>query len=197
MRLVETTAIQSWDLPVSQFRAHLRLGTGFSEDDLQDAVLDSCLRAAILAIEGRTGKVLLQRGFKWSSDHWHTGHEQPLPVAPVMEITAVKLITRAGDEAVVDPSFYVLVPDTHRPLMRAAHAVLPRIPVSGRAEIGFEAGYSADWDGVPNDLSHAVLLLAAQFYESRITGEPGCDTSVVSHLIERYRTVRILGGASR
>ena len=57
MMLIEETAIADAALPVDQFKAHLRLGTGFAEDNVQDEVLKGFLRAAIAAIEARTGKV--------------------------------------------------------------------------------------------------------------------------------------------
>ena len=63
MMLIEETAIADAALPVDQFKAHLRLGTGFAEDNVQDEVLKGFLRAAIAAIEARTGKVLIERGF--------------------------------------------------------------------------------------------------------------------------------------
>ncbi len=47
-------------------REHLRLGTGFGEDGLQDPVLAGFLRAALAAIEGRTGKALIARDFLYT-----------------------------------------------------------------------------------------------------------------------------------
>ena len=61
--LIEETAVSPAALPLAEFKAHLRLGTGFADDDIQDPVLESFLRAAIAAIEGRTGKMLLERIF--------------------------------------------------------------------------------------------------------------------------------------
>ena len=57
--LIEETEVPADALPVEDFKAHLRLGRGFSGDSVQDAVLDSFLRAALSAIEGRTGKALI------------------------------------------------------------------------------------------------------------------------------------------
>ena len=65
MMLIEETAVPSEALPVDAFKAHLRLGTGFSEDTLQEPVLESFLRAAMSAIEARTGKILIERDFSW------------------------------------------------------------------------------------------------------------------------------------
>lgn len=48
--LIEKAQIADADLPVDAFKAHLRQGTGFTVDSLQDAVLAGFLRAAISAI---------------------------------------------------------------------------------------------------------------------------------------------------
>ncbi|HHI71295.1 MAG TPA: phage gp6-like head-tail connector protein, partial [Rhodobacteraceae bacterium] len=54
------------------------------------------------------------------------------------------------------------------------------------------------WGDLPADVAHAVMLLAAHYYEHRDVG--GAADKVmpygVTSLIERYRTVRILGGAT-
>ena len=62
--LTEQTPIPDSALPIEAFKAHLRLGSGFEPDDLQSAVLQSFLRAAIAAIEARTGKALMQRDYR-------------------------------------------------------------------------------------------------------------------------------------
>ena len=83
MMLIEETAVPSEALPVDAFKAHLRLGTGFSEDTLQEPVLESFLRAAMSAIEARTGKILIERDFSWTLTAWRDETGQALPVAPV------------------------------------------------------------------------------------------------------------------
>jgi len=56
MMLVEQTSVPSAALPVTEFKDHLLLGTGFTGASVQDPVLENYLRAAISAIEARTGK---------------------------------------------------------------------------------------------------------------------------------------------
>ena len=54
------------------------------------------------------------------------------------------------------------------------------------------------WASVPPDLQQAVFLLAAQYYEHRnefAEGQPGLPYPVQA-LIERWRTVRVLGGGA-
>ena len=196
MILIEETAIPLAALPVDEFKAHLQLGTGFSDDDIQDAVLEGFLRAALASIEGRTGKVLIARIFGWEVAHWRDSHGQALPVAPVSEILSLVIRDAAGDEALVDTATYRLERDTHRPRLMPVGTSLPYVPRNGTAVLRFVAGYGPIWGDLPADLGQAVLLLAAHYYEYRnetALGN-GCMPFGVTSLIERYRTVRLLGG---
>ena len=65
MYVMDETELPLSALPIAEFRAHLRLGTGFAEDSLQDSVLEGFLRAALAAVEGRCGKVLIARVITW------------------------------------------------------------------------------------------------------------------------------------
>ncbi|WP_204114649.1 head-tail connector protein [Shimia biformata] len=193
MMLVEETPVPTTALPVAELKAHLRLGSGFADDSLQDSVLESFLRAALAAIEARTGKVLLERAFAWSLEAWRDDAAQPLPVAPVSDISEVTLVDRNGTGTVVAPSAYRLVQDLHAPKLAPMGSCLPTIPHRGQAEIRFSAGFGAEWGAIPPDLAQAVLLLAAHYYEYREdTGlKGGCMPFGVTSLIERYRPMRL------
>ena len=167
MMLTEQTTLPTLALPIAAFKTHLRLGTGFADDTLQDGLVESTLRAAIATIEGRIGKMLIARRFKWTIGDWRTSAEQALPVAPVTQIVSVTLVDAAEGTTLIDPSRFKLVQDTHRPKLVATGSALPLVPMSGRAEIGFDAGFGAIWSFVPPDLAQAVLLLAAEYYENR------------------------------
>ncbi len=165
--LTEMTVVPGASLPVQALKDHLRLGTGFAEDGMQDGLIETYLRAAIAAVEGRIGKVLLARQYRLTLEDWRAAGEQPLPVAP---ISGPKLV--------------------------AVGVMLPSVPMDGRAEVVFDAGFGTTWGQVPADLAQAVILLAAEYYEVRQVGE-GREAGlpfVVQALTERWRTVRILGG---
>jgi len=198
MTLTEQNAVAQTALPILGLRDHLRMGSGFADDAAADPLLAELLRAAIAAIEARTGKVLLARDFLWTLTSWRGTDRQALPVAPVRAITSVTILDRAGAATVIDPAGYRLERDTHRPHLLAAGAALPAIALGGRAEIAFEAGFGPAWSDVPADLAQAVLLLAGHWFEHRAEaafGE-GAMPFGVRALIERWRTVRLLGGAS-
>ena len=199
MMLVEQTTVAAAVLPVAEFKEHLRLGSGFADDAVQDAVLENTLRAAIAAIEARTGKVLVEKAYGWTLTGWRDGCRQALPLAPVSAVTSVRIIDRLGIEALLDPSRYVLERDAHRPALRAVGGNLPRVPLAGSVEIDFVAGFGPGWGDLPVDLAHAVFLLATQYYENRggSGGDGGAMPFGVATLIERYRNVRVLGGGVR
>ncbi|EAQ01249.1 hypothetical protein OB2597_04575 [Pseudooceanicola batsensis HTCC2597] len=194
--LIEDTDVETAALPVEDFKAHLRLGRGFTGDTVQDAVLDSFLRAAMSAIEGRTGKVLMTRDFTWSFPTWRDDLRAVLPVGPVTALIEVALLD--GDEAVtvVDPARYRLEKDLSFPALCGRSGGLPWPPADGRIRIRFTAGFGPAWSDLPADLAQAVMLLAAHYYEHReATGlGGGCMPFGVTSLIERYRPLRLLHG---
>ncbi|MEP3637157.1 MAG: hypothetical protein ABJN14_07860 [Paracoccaceae bacterium] len=198
MKLIEETTVPDGALPVDDLKAHLRLGTGFAEDTVQDDVLRGFLRASLAAIEGRTGKTLLERGFRLDVNEWHCPDVHPLPVAPVVAINSIEIVQRLGDKSVVDNDVFWLEQDNAHPKLRAVGYMLPNIPSAGRAEISFSAGYGTNWGDLPVDLRQAVLLLAAHYYEFRNdTGlSGGCMPFGVTSLIERYKTMRLFAGGA-
>ncbi|WP_283644080.1 head-tail connector protein [Marinovum algicola] len=192
MMLVEETNVPLAALPVEEFKAHLRLGSGFAGAGVKDAVLASFLRAAIAAIEARTGKALILRPFTYTVERWRETAAQRLPVAPVTAVSSVTITDAAGTAEVVDPGDYRLRPDAQAPQLRATGNCLPVIPAGGSAAVAFSAGYAPDWAGLPADLGQAVMLLAAHYYEYRdetALGQ-GCMPFGVTTLIERYRMMR-------
>jgi len=198
MMLIERTAVPAAALPLARFKEHLRLGTGFSDDGTEDVLLEALLRAAMAAIEGRTGKALISREFTWVLGDWRGLDGQVLPVAPVAAVMEVRIVDRAEGVAVVAPTAYRIEPDTHRPSLAGNGTLLPTIPTGGRVEIDFEAGFGAAWEAVPPDLAQAVFLLAAHYHENRqetVLGQ-GAMPFGVSALIERWRPLRLTAGGS-
>ncbi len=196
MMLIEETAVSQSALPLDEFKAHLKMGTGFSDADVQDPLLESYLRAAVSAIEARTGKILITRTFSWTLTRWWDATGQALPVAPVSEIVSLILRNRIEEEEIIDTTHYVLEADAQRPILRSVGSTLPGVPPGGVAELSFVAGYASAWGGLPADLGQAVILLAAHYYDHRHETRQG-DTQMpfgVKSLVERYRTVRLLSG---
>ncbi|MEM8576231.1 MAG: head-tail connector protein [Pseudomonadota bacterium] len=199
MMLIEETPVPNAALPMDAFKAHLRLGTGFGTADVQDEVLEGFLRAAMAAIEARTGKALIARTYSWTQNTWRACEGAAFPVAPVQSINQVERVTRDGVRTSVDVGTYWLERDAVRPRLRPVGAALPAISTGGSIVVSFVAGYGAGWTDLPADLRQAVLLLAAHYYEYRdeTALSDGCMPFGVSSLIERYKVVRMGTGGAR
>ncbi len=195
MHLSEQTPIPSAALPLAEFRAHLRLSSGFADDTTEDGLLDTYLRAAMATVEGRVSRALFARDFTLRLSHWRDGYAERLPLAPVTAINAVTLIAADGAETTVAPTRYRLDADGMRPRIEAAGSALPTIPTGGAVVIAFTAGFGASWSDIPADLRQAVLLLAAQLYENRDSGARADLDFGVRALLERWRDIRIGGRA--
>jgi uncharacterized phiE125 gp8 family phage protein len=195
MTLTEIAAVPGAALPVQVLRDHLRMGSGFSDDAVQDGLLETYLRAALAAVEGHTGKALIARDFLWATEGWRDAMRAVLPLAPVQAVAALVIRDRAGGTTAVAPTAYLLVRDTHAPCLTGAGSYLPSVPEGGTAEVTFTAGFGP-WAAVPADLGQAVLLLAAHFHEHRHAtgdGAAGLPFGVMA-LLDRWRAIRIRGG---
>jgi len=197
--LIEESIVPDAALPMDEFKAHLRLGTGFGEETLQDSVLRSFLRAAIASIEARTGKILIARDFSWTLNGWRDAAGQALPVAPVGSVDRVDLVDRFGVASVVAADLYRLEQDSQQPRVRPMGSFLPSLPQGGSVRIAFTAGFAVDWGGLPADLGQAVLLLASHYYEYRdeTSLSDGCMPFGVTSLIARYKPMRLYAGRAQ
>lgn len=196
MFLVEQTTAPGSALPVAILRDQLLIGSGFSNDNSQDSLLEQFLRSAIAAIEARTGKVLLEKQYTWSLTIWRDRMSQALPLAPVSAINEIRLLDGSGGVSVLPADDYRLVRDEFRPCIAPRSIWLPSIPNRGGVEIDFVAGYGPSWTDVPDDLGHAVIMLAAHYYENRRGAGPVSEMPFgISSLIQKFRNIRLLGGS--
>ncbi len=194
MDLTPTSPIPAAALPLAAFRDHLRLSSGFADDTTQDSLLAGYLRAAIAAVEARSGRALIARDFTLRLHRWARPDAQPLPVAPVAAVTSLTLHARSGSPRTAAPDSYALQPDGARPRLVATGAALPTIPPGGQATVALQAGFGPGWDDVPADLAQAVVLLAAQHYEHRDAGATPAPDAGVRALLARWRDLRLGGG---
>lgn len=193
MMMVELNPVPGSALPVAELTEHLRLSSGFADDGSYDAHLEALLRAALAAIEARTGKAIFTRGFRWELTSWSDTGRQALPIAPLVSLDAVNLVQGDGslNPAAVDQ--FTIEPDAHRPAIVARTGVLPGSGGGAQVQVVLTAGYGAQWDQVPPDLREAVLTLAGDLFDH---GDEQAEVgwrfpAAVQLLIEPYRSVRM------
>lgn len=193
MLLIEMTPVPDAALPVAAFRDHLRLGSGFADEGAEDALLQALLRAALAAVETRTGKALLSRDFALTLRRWSDPARQVLPVAPVSAVGQVVQVDAIEAETVVSGDAWSLVSHGNSPALEGRPGSLPGIPLDGAVRIEFTAGFGPAWLDIPADIALAVMMLAATYYETRF--EARHSTEIMPHgvtaLLEPHRAVRV------
>ena len=193
--LTELEPVPAAVLPLPALRDHLRLGTGFADDALQDAILEAVLRAALGAVEGRTGRALVARRFALRVARWHDSASFVLPLGPA-SLEAFGVEDVAG--VPTDMAARVVLRDLPggRPVVEGRGGALPAIPRGGAATLTFAAGFGP-WEAVPADLRQAVLMLAASYYEDRAAASSAAFPAVVSALLAPWRALRLGAGGTR
>ena len=191
--LTELEPVSATALPLAALRDHLRLGTGFADDAVQDAILEAALRAALAAVEARVGRALIARPMVLRATRWRDEAAVALPVGPVAALTGFEVVDARGVASDALARVALSHPAGGRPVVEGRGGGLPAIPEGGSAALAFVAGFGP-WEAVPADLRHAVLMLAASYYEDRGAVREVAFPPVVAALIAPWRAMR-LGGA--
>ena len=191
MILTETAPAAVTPVALSDFSAHLRLAHGFPDDGAEDALLELYLRNAAAAVETRTGRALIRRGYVLRVAGWSRDGHVVLPVGPVESIDSLRFV-RGTETVEAAAGTWSLEPGTGRQRVTgAAGGPLPPVPEGHVAELAFEAGFGATEADVPGDLRQAVTMLAAHYYENRYVDDgPGLPLAVRA-LLEPWRPARI------
>lgn len=150
--------------PVSldEARAFLRL-----DQTHEDELLTTLITAARLMIEAASGRMLIEQGWRIVLDAWPRDGVIRLPLSPVASIEGARVYDGNGVAQTVAAGALHLDATAEPPLIRLAAPV----PQVGRRlaaiEIDVVAGYGAEPEDVPALLRHAVLQLAARWFEQR------------------------------
>lgn len=191
MSLVMTSPPAVEPVTVADAKAHLRID-GPSEDIL----LASLLLTSRLHIETALSLALVTQSWKLRLDSWPPGNKVELPLTPLQSVDAVRVKNASGVAAVVPAESY-LVDLAARPARIVWNNTTPPIPqvAANGIEIELTAGFGPDGASVPAPLKHAILLLAAHWYEHRdpdeIGGEGARVPTAVGELINPFRTYRL------
>lgn len=143
--------------------------------EIQDdgALLMQYVRAATAHLETISGRAFITQGWSvsysgWIRDRW--GVRLPLPVPVAQSVSAMRYVDRTGVEQTVNADQYRITGgQTDAPVVALVDEFTT--PDTSRREdaitINYIAGYGDNPADVPEDLRHAVLMLASQMYEHR------------------------------
>lgn len=197
MNLIETNVLPSASLPIAKFKDYLRLGSGFADDNAQDSVLETCLRAAMGAIEARTAKALISRTFQWKCYKFRLlGNAAILPISPVTWLISIDVTDSKGAQEFYSRNDFIIRPDAHYEHLMPKSGRLPEIPEGGVCTMALTVGYGT-WAQVPAALQQAMLMLAASYYENRdaLLNGGGQMPLAVATLLVPFQRMRLGVGA--
>lgn len=175
--------------PVSlvEAKAFLRL-----DADAEDALVTTLIAAARLHVEGTTGRALVRQGWRAVLDAWPAGRAVTLPVAPLLELTEIRVFDEQDDEHVISIGQFQaelgVVPA--RLLLPGTVSGMPELRERLGIEIDHVAGFGNAAD-VPRDLKQAVLALVAHWFEHRDAVADAAAPAGFDRLVAGYRQVRL------
>ena len=161
--------------PVTLDEAKLFLRIDTTDDD---ALLASLITASRRLIEQTTRKCLLQQTWRFGVDRWPVTSLLRLPLAPLMSLSMVTVMDGTGNRLAQNLANFQINPTSVPPTIQAK----PLPPISMACEGGIQVdavfGYGTTAASVPQPLRVAVLMVLAQFYETRGQGDFALPASV-------------------
>lgn len=131
-------------------------------------VVQAHLETATRAVEQMTGRALLPQ--TWRIAAYGLQHREPiwLPKPPVTALTAVAYSDASNVEQSMDVGGFILSTDDDRAMVQPDMGV--NWPTTFRrpdaVRITYTAGY-ANAASVPQDIRHAIILLACHYFDNR------------------------------
>lgn len=201
---------------LAEIKSHCRI-----DADSEDTYLTHLIDAAQTFVENDTSRRFITQTAQVSLDNWPaaTG-EMPwwdgqvqgaigsftqattlrLPLAPTQSVTSIALLDE-DDEGTAFTGFYLDKADGFGQIVLKKGVSWPTVlRDKGGIVIDFMVGYGSDGSFAPSDLKHAVLLLAAHWFETRegVTPsmakgmEPKAIPFGVQAILNKYRRLRLL-----
>lgn len=176
-------------ITVALFKQHSRI----DDTDLDAVLLPLRIAAARRWCEHYTGRALLDQTWAYAVDWLADGHiPLLLPKTPLLSVTSIKTYDPDDTETTVPSSDYRVDTAAGRVLLDPAVGYWVSNPrYYGRLLVTYRAGYGTAAESVPEDIRHAVFLLAGEFYE-RLEATTDQDLQDVPFgvkaLLDPYRT---------
>jgi uncharacterized phiE125 gp8 family phage protein len=152
----------------AELKAQVRL-----THDSEDTLLDRLIAAATRHVENRLRRALITQTWRLTLDEWPCQMNGEtviyVPRPPLIAVSGITYLDGEGDEQTLATSEYVVDTESHPGRITPAYGESwPTIYDQINAiKVTHTAGYGAAASSVPEDIRHAVLLLAGHWYENR------------------------------
>ena len=162
-------------------------------DGADDALLQSLIVSARLAVEGATNRLLITQQWRLTLDAWPLNGALPLPLTPVRSISRVRVLDGGGVARDLSLSLFTVEASLDRArIVRGSPLVAPGV-ARGGISIDLVAGYGDASSAVPEALRLAMRHIIAFWYANRGDGDAGVSGLPVSvtAMLAPYRIRRL------
>ena len=147
---------------LAEAKAYLRL-----ESEHEDALVESLVAAARRTLELATRRAFLAQSWRVTVEGRPGSRAVALPLAPVLEIVAVRVVSASGSPETLAVELYRLDDAADPPrLLVVADAPSPA-DGPGSIEIDARYGFGSEAADVPETIRLAILRLVARWFERR------------------------------
>ena len=177
---------------LAEAKAFLRV-----DETAEDGLITTLIAAARLHIEGTTARALIAQSWRLVLDCWPMDRVVPLPVGPVMSLTAITAYDDEGDPHDIALAQFLAETDVAPARLMLPRTVegMPALRERQGIEIDYAAGYGTDREDVPVDLRQALLVLCAYWYEHRdaviMAGSGSVVPAGFDRMVAPYKRVRL------
>lgn len=192
MSLVPIAQPTTEPISIEELKDHLRV-----DGNDEEMLVASLIAAARVHLEQRLGLAFITQSWTSLLDRWPDSGCVSLPIQPLQNVDAIRLLGADDVAEIVDPANYVFDrgQQSARIAPRRGHAWPTPNRVIGGIEIDFTSGFGSMPNDVPEPLRQAVRLLASHWFERRELIEVGRSVvplpSTVEDLIMPYRRIQL------
>ena len=175
MRTALVTAASTEALRLGDVKRHLRLSTAATDEDKELKIFRAAARGYA---EDYTGRKLIKQRWYFYRDEWPEGDTIKLPYAPLSSSPSTAIVYRKSDGTSTTLSSTAWALSTVRE---------PGVVHLGYGEswpsdslwnvdpirVEYKCGYSSQSTGIPEAITHAMLLMVGHMYENRENTVPG------------------------
>lgn len=162
MRSVLITGPVLEPVNLADMKTYLKID-GTEEDDL----IASLITSARLMVEASVRKLLISQTWRIVLDDWPRDGILRLPLAPVIDVTAVRVYDSLGVATPVASTLYAIDKISDPPRLMITGAVPSPGQTMQGIEIDVTAGYGTQAAAVPAPLRQAIRMLASYWFENR------------------------------